>query len=147
MRLWSIHPEYLDARGLVALWREALLAQQVLRGNTAGYRRHPQLSRFRNSPDPLGAIAGYLHGVAEEAERRSYAFDRRRIGPERPDEKLPVTRGQLKYEFAWLLSKLEKRDPVRHSRLAGIENPRPHPMFRTVAGGPADWEKIRDKPR
>ncbi|HEU5178767.1 MAG TPA: pyrimidine dimer DNA glycosylase/endonuclease V, partial [Burkholderiales bacterium] len=32
MRLWSLHPKYLDARGLVALWREALLAQAVLRG-------------------------------------------------------------------------------------------------------------------
>ena len=29
MRIWSIHPRYLDARGLVALWREALLARAV----------------------------------------------------------------------------------------------------------------------
>ena len=27
MRLWTLHPKYLDAAGLVALWREALLAQ------------------------------------------------------------------------------------------------------------------------
>jgi hypothetical protein len=32
MRLWSLHPEYLDANGLVALWREALLAQAFLQG-------------------------------------------------------------------------------------------------------------------
>jgi len=25
MRLWTLHPKYLDARGLVALWREGLL--------------------------------------------------------------------------------------------------------------------------
>jgi len=30
MRLWSLHPRYLDAKGLVALWREGLLAQKVL---------------------------------------------------------------------------------------------------------------------
>jgi hypothetical protein len=36
MRLWTLHPKYLDARGLVALWREALLAQKVLRGATRG---------------------------------------------------------------------------------------------------------------
>jgi hypothetical protein len=29
-RIWSLHPKYLDARGLVALWREGLLAQAVL---------------------------------------------------------------------------------------------------------------------
>ena len=43
MRLWSIHPRYLDSMGLVALWREALLAQAVLRGETKGYKFHPQL--------------------------------------------------------------------------------------------------------
>jgi hypothetical protein len=44
MRLWSIHPEYLDAKGLVALWREALLAQNVLQCNTKGYKKHPLIS-------------------------------------------------------------------------------------------------------
>ncbi len=34
MRLWTLHPKYLDPRGLVALWREALFAQAVLRGWT-----------------------------------------------------------------------------------------------------------------
>ena len=52
MRLWTLHPRYLDARGLVALWREALLAQKVLRGKTRGYRAHPQLQRFREQADP-----------------------------------------------------------------------------------------------
>jgi len=55
VRLWSVHPEYLDSRGLVALWREALLAQAVLRGETRGYRRHPRLARFRARPDPTAA--------------------------------------------------------------------------------------------
>ncbi|MGP9584395.1 pyrimidine dimer DNA glycosylase/endonuclease V, partial [Micrococcaceae sp. AOP34-BR2-30] len=30
MRLWSLHPEVLDRQGLIAGWREALLAQAVL---------------------------------------------------------------------------------------------------------------------
>lgn len=30
MRLWSIHPCYLDSKGLIALWRESLLAQACL---------------------------------------------------------------------------------------------------------------------
>ena len=37
MRLWSLHPRCLDAKGLVALWREGLLAQEVLRGKTRDY--------------------------------------------------------------------------------------------------------------
>ncbi|WP_343214776.1 pyrimidine dimer DNA glycosylase/endonuclease V, partial [Dokdonella sp.] len=40
MRLWSLHPRYLDPQGLVALWREALLAKAVLRGETRGYTQH-----------------------------------------------------------------------------------------------------------
>lgn len=38
MRLWTLHPKYLDPKGLVALWRETLLAQRVLAGRTRGYR-------------------------------------------------------------------------------------------------------------
>jgi len=59
MRLWSLHPSYLDPQGLVAVWREGLLAQAVLRGQTTGYTRHPQLARFRGA-GALGAMAAYL---------------------------------------------------------------------------------------
>jgi len=82
VRLWSVHPKYLDARGLVALWREALLAQAVLRGGTKAYLHHPQLQRFRAQPSPLGAIADYLRGVHDEAIRRGYAFMARKISLE-----------------------------------------------------------------
>ena len=79
MRLWTLHPSHLDARGLVALWREALLAQKVLLGGTRGYRHHPQLLRFREGPAPVASIVAYLDAVAGEAEARGYAFDRSRI--------------------------------------------------------------------
>lgn len=48
MRIWSLHPKYLDTKGLVALWRETLLAQHVLSGKTKRYKNHPQLARFKN---------------------------------------------------------------------------------------------------
>ena len=79
MRLWTLHPRHLDAAGLVALWREALLAQAVLLGRTRGYTRHPQLERFRTAADPVAAIAGYLRVVADEAKARGYAFNAARI--------------------------------------------------------------------
>jgi len=95
MRLWSLHPCYLDAKGLVALWREGLLVQKVLAGGMKGYRHHPQLQRFRGQPDPLGAIAAYLREVRREAGRRGYRFDATRIGDVAFDARMTVTRGQL----------------------------------------------------
>ncbi|HEX5004418.1 MAG TPA: pyrimidine dimer DNA glycosylase/endonuclease V [Gemmatimonadales bacterium] len=141
MRLWSVHPRYLDARGLVALWREALLAQAVLRGRTRGYRHHPQLQRFRAQPSPRAAIADFLRAVHAEAARRGYAFDARRIGPARGGHPIAVTRGQLRYEWGHLMAKLEVRDPGLHRRLARLRRPEPHPSFRLVPGGVAEWER------
>ena len=68
MRLWTVHPRYLDAKGLVAAWREALLAQAVLVGVTRGYRQHPQLIRFSSHPEPIPAVGAFLTGLAEEGE-------------------------------------------------------------------------------
>ena len=63
MRIWSVHPRYLDRQGLLACWRESLLAQAVLADATKGYQHHPQLERFREQPDPLVAIGAYLAGL------------------------------------------------------------------------------------
>lgn len=57
MRIWSLHPQYLDRQGLTAGWREGLLAQKVLTGTTKGYRNHPQLRRFRAAGDGVGMDA------------------------------------------------------------------------------------------
>src|SRR5690606_3218298 len=95
VRLWSLHPAHLDRAGLVACWREALLAQAVLAERTRGYRHHPQLTRFRALPDPLAGIGGYLSGLADEADRRGYRFDRGRLIAAPDDRRIIVTDGQL----------------------------------------------------
>ena len=141
MRLWSLHPRYLDSRGLVALWREGLLAQAVLRGRTRGYARHPQLDRFRGARAPVRSIVGYLRVVRAEAARRGYEFDSRRIARAGSTERLTVTRGQLEWERRHLLAKLRRRDPARAAALAPIRRPQAHPLFRIVAGGIAGWER------
>lgn len=141
MRIWSIHPQYLDARGLVALWREALLAQAVLRGTTKGYRHHPQLHRFREQGDPVGAIAEYLREIHTEAARRGYRFCAERIDPAGIRGLLTVTRGQLQFERRHLLAKMQVRDRACYARLAALTRPRPHPLFRVIPGGIADWER------
>lgn len=144
MRLWSLHPRYLDRRGLVALWREGLLAQAVLAGRTRGYRHHPQLERFREAADPPAAIAAYLEAVAAEGARRGYRFDASRIGSARGAlEPLAVTDGQLRFEWAHLRSKLASRDPAWLARLALPPDalPDPHPLFVVPPGPVASWER------
>jgi hypothetical protein len=140
MRLWSLHPRYLDPRGLTALWREALLAQAVLRGQTRGYKRHPQLQRFIDSSAPQAAIACYLRAVQAEGERRGYRFDASKIGRSRKIAPLPVTRGQLKYELAHLTRKLKIRAPAWLAALPLTAVPQPHPVFSVVRGRIAGWE-------
>jgi hypothetical protein len=140
MRLWTLHPKYLDSRGLVALWREALLAQAVLCGRTRGYLHHPQLLRFRDMPSPTASLAAYLLAVHGEATRRGYHFDAAKIGTDRDDRRIIASRGQLDYEWRHLKEKLRVRAPAQLARLQDIPRPDPHPLFRIVAGGVADWE-------
>jgi hypothetical protein len=140
VRLWSLHPRYLDTKGLVALWREGLLARAVLAGQTKGYAHHPQLLRFRRRGDPVSAIDAYLSRVLDEARARGYAFDGAKIryGPCRG--RAHVASGQLEYEWAHLLGKLRRRDPARWARTRALA-PDPHPCFRVVPGEIAEWEK------
>jgi hypothetical protein len=141
MRLWTLHPKYLDAKGLVALWREGLLAKKVLAGRTRGYRHHPQLERFRAHRRPEAAIDAYLAAVLAEARNRSYRFDETKLIGLRIARPVPETRGQLLYEWGHLLDKLRRRDPARYRALREFAAPDPHPLFRVVAGGIRAWER------
>jgi hypothetical protein len=142
MRIWSLHPKYLDRQGLLACWRETLLAQKVLMGETRGYQHHPQLIRFRSCPDPLGALATYLEGLADEAEQRGYDFNRARISLKGMAVKIPVTIGQVLFEWDHLKAKLARRDPIQLARVSAIANPETHPLFECVDGIVEPWEKI-----
>jgi hypothetical protein len=142
MRLWSVHPRYLDPQGLVALWREALLARAVLRGATKGYRHHPQLARFQSHASPRRAISAYLGGVHAEASSRGYSFDRAKVGAARRIEPIAVTRGQLDYEWEHLLRKLSLRSPAHYRRWRSLRAPECHPVLRCRAGGIEAWERI-----
>ncbi len=141
MRLWSIHPKYLDAKGLVALWREALLAQKVLLGSTVGYKNHPQLERFRNTGNQQGAIATYLRHVADEADVRGYQFNRDKIVRRRLQRKIPVTNQQVAYERSHLLKKLSQREPVVYEKFRKEKSLAVHPLFTKVPGKIESWEK------
>jgi hypothetical protein len=142
MRLWSLHPNLLDAKGLVALWREGLLALAVAKGMTRGYRHHPQLVRFASRRDPVATLERYLLAVHAESSVRDYAFDRSKLsaGAGRMRARLTVTQGQLDYEWQHLLRKLHRRDRARWARQRTAK-PIAHPMFKITPGPIAAWER------
>lgn len=143
MRLWSLHPKYLDRQGLLAVWREGLLAKKVLKGKTKGYRKHPQLQRFKEQKDPLAAITSYLRGIHGEAVARGYSFDQRKIVSDKISPKIKVTSGQIEYEFKHLLKKLKNRDQKKYPTVRSEKIIQAHPLFKVVKGPIEEWERIK----
>jgi hypothetical protein len=141
MRLWSISPEYLDSKGLVALWREAILAKKVLEGRTAGYVHHPQLIRFKAQKDPIAAINSYLETVFLESKKRGYGFDESKIGKSRFSGTIQCTSGQLRYEIEHLSAKLKTRCPERLESIGDPHPILPNPIFSVIRGGVEAWER------
>ncbi|HUV42869.1 MAG TPA: pyrimidine dimer DNA glycosylase/endonuclease V [Patescibacteria group bacterium] len=145
MRLWSLHPKYFDTKGLVAVWRESLLAKKALQGKTKGYTKHPQLIRFKNHPSPLEAIDCYLSHIFFEAKKRGYNFERRKIGRvSRNIKKIKVTSGQVDYELNHLKNKLRKRGSTLCNKTVKTKKIKVHPLFTIVIGDIEPWE--RQKP-
>jgi len=140
MRIWSLHPRYLDSKGLVALWRETLLAKHVLLGQTKGYKNHPQLNRFKVLPNPVDGINQYLSVIYENALLRGYKFDKTKVDWDFKAVKMSVTKGQLDFERKHLLSKLEVRDPKRRTEVFQDESLESHPIFQVLEGEMEDWE-------
>ncbi|MCC8125381.1 MAG: pyrimidine dimer DNA glycosylase/endonuclease V, partial [Akkermansia sp.] len=142
MRLWSLHPSYLDAVGLVALWREGLLARKVLQGQTKGYIHHPQLFRFRETGNPIHVLDFYLKPVHDESIRRGYNFDLSKISPcESRPPSLLLPDKQLEYEFLHLLDKLKERSPRQYSLLRATAVAPPQPRVPIAPGGCGSWER------
>ena len=141
MRLWSLHPRYLDPQGIVALWRETLLAQAVLREQTRGYRNHPQLDRFKAHPAPLDAMSAYLQAIHAEATARGYHFDASKIRPGAPAVPMTVTAGQMAYEWTHLMAKLQTRNPALHERWRTTTAPEAHPLLSVRPGDLEPWER------
>ena len=141
MRIWSLHPKYLDAKGLVALWREALLAKNVLAGKTKGYKNHPQLNRFKTAQKPIGVINFYLKSVWLEAAERNYNFDKSKFVEINDIEQINVTTGQLNFEKNHLLKKLHLRDLIKYNSFVGLVDYERHSLFNLIDGEIEPWEK------
>ncbi len=142
MRIWSLHPSYLDTKGLLALWRETLLAQSVLPKDKGGYVNHPQLNRFKACEDSMGAIGAYLQEIFLEAEKRNFKFAGNKILHINSNIKIPVSSGQINYEMEHLRNKLKVRDPDKYKLIESITEIKLHPLFYETDGPVADWEVI-----
>ena len=140
MRIWSLHPKYLDSKGLVALWRETLLAKKVLEGKTKGYINHPQLHRFRSEDKPVELINQYLSRVFYEAESRGYCFDRTKIDWNFSNKHVQVTDEQMNFEKQHLLKKLKNRDLRFYNVLINSKDIEQHPLFEVKKGDIERWE-------
>lgn len=147
MRIWSLHPKYLDTKGLVALWRETLLAKHVLEGKTKGYKNHPQLDRFKKAKHPVDSINQYLSELYSEASNRKFNFDKNKINWNFKQSLLPVTTGQVKYEVGHLLVKLKKRDAKKYNELKSKANFDDHPILKLVLGKVEAWEIMKKLPQ
>jgi hypothetical protein len=140
MRLWSLHPSLLDTKGLVALWRESLLAKNVIENKTKGYRHHPQLIRFKKFNDPVDAINYYLSEIHKEALKRKYNFDKSKIDWNFKKQRITVTSGQIEYELQHLKNKIFKRSPGHNIDCITKLH---HPIFRIIPGEIETWEIIK----
>lgn len=142
MRLWSLHPSLLDVKGLVAVWREGLLAFQVISGKTKGYTKHPQLQRFQEQENPINAVTAYLHGIVDEAQVRGYSFNRNKLLRLKPVPLISVTVGQIEYERKHLLEKLFIRDRAQYEKVKNATTTEIHTLFSIVPGEVEEWERI-----
>jgi hypothetical protein len=133
VRLWSIHPKYLDAKGLVACWKEALEAQDYIWGDRKGGRHenHPALNRFHWHQNPKHAISGYLAAILEEAAERGFNYNASLIRyPLGRCQRIYVSTAQLSFERQHLKKKLEERNQTEKlNQLLHKGLPAQHPLF------------------
>lgn len=144
MRIWTIHPKYLDGIGLVSAWREGIGARNIIAENKIGYSRHPQLDRFRSkSVDFLNA---YLYFLNEEAEKRGYKFDKSKIASfSLKGDRIPVNKGQVEYEFKLLQHKLSVRNKEVYAVNKKVRNIQVIPIYRILPSSKIeDWERIKE---
>jgi hypothetical protein len=143
MRLWSLHPKYLDRIGLIALWREGLLAKKVLLEKTKGYKNHPQLDRFKFLKNKDQLINNYLYFVFLEAQKRGYKFDKNKITFFKTKNKILINKGQVAYEFSHLQKKLKIREPKKYQENEKIKEIEINGIFGIREGGVEKWERTK----
>ena len=154
MRLWSIHPKYLDSKRLTAQWREALLCRKVLEGKTKGYKSHPQFLRAKNHSQPFYFINYFLYTIWQEATNRGYNYDKSKLIMELsekyqcPFESIEVTTGQLEYEYHHMQLKageFSSQYVINEEAFMNEGFIEPNPCFVSIPGDIQSFEKVKDE--
>lgn len=142
MRIWSIHPKYLDTKRLTAQWREALLCKNVIEGKTKGYVNHPQFIRIKNHNKPIEFINAYLLTIWEEANKRLFKYDKSKIDMDKAilfKNKMEVSDKQLEYEYYHMMLKSGK---IEHILINEIES---NPLFNIIEGDIMIYERVKEE--
>ena len=128
--------------GLGAQWREGILAQKVTEGKTKGWKNHSQLDRFKYHSRPMKAVGYYLKEIHNESLRRGYNYNYSKIlFPDSAVDPIPITSGQIEYEFMILQERLKVRTPKKYEENLGVSELEVHSLFTIVPGLPEKWEK------
>jgi len=69
MRVWDIHPGYLNRESLLGEHREVHAVFSIIINHKSGYARHPETMRWRDS---LGALVSRHDCLLEEMDFRGY---------------------------------------------------------------------------
>lgn len=145
MRIWSLHPKYLDKKELIDSWNDGLRTIGILTRNHQGSIFRPELSRFRSQSEPIIAVEKYLLSIANEAKRRGYMVDIRKL-PSIPvvvSHKIPVSSGQIEYEWRQLMHVLAGRSPGFLRRIEYSPSHDINPIFYKRPGHDIEtWEKL-----
>ncbi len=151
MRLWSLHPKYLDQQGLCGLWREAIMARNALEAyanqTEHSHKNHPQLDRFK-SANPA-EVNFYLYIIYQDSQERGYNFDSSLLDLDLASEtketcknSISVTSGQVDFEILHLSNKLEERNSTEKCNQLDCNGiPDLHPLFYMVNGDKVNWER------
>lgn len=150
MRIWSIHPKYLDTKRLTAQWREALLCKSILEGKTKSYTKHPQYLKLLKLKNPYQFINFFLLTIWEESQKRGYKYDKSKINLDEvkifDNVYLDVTIEQLKYEFCHMLQKMNNDDPQYLKNIIFLkkEGIISNPLFNSIDGNIMNFEIIKE---
>lgn len=130
MRLWSIHPKYLDKHALIALWREGLLAQKALSGKGLVDEANVQLVRFKKSANPVRAIGSYLSFVASEGAKQGCKLNHERILQPNFEAKFMTTDvAQMELEVEQLKARMKTRNKDKFKLLTDVHKFEANPVF------------------
>lgn len=145
MRVWTIHPKYLNRKELSACWHDGLRALKVLSEPEKYQRFYEGLSVFRVQSEPVYALAKYLQAIGKEGVKRGLQMDLSLL-PEVPKDfrlKIPVSEERIASERKLLTKRLAGLGRWHLRKFQSMLPGRTNPLFFVQNDNhPSPWEII-----